>query len=413
MEKSLRNNKKRDVLIQLLLVVIYFSSSMVLMGTVYRPLPAILVDMRYLLVGLGFFILLFIYLKQKKHFSIKFRSYSSLYLYFTWFAFSSFVILSEIIHNTFPVQGIFFLVMIPIMYFSVMPSVIKVQGQMILWGLLLANLTYLVDSYLTVPFMLLPYSGIAANPNGFGQMGALTFICALFLLLTGTKRKRIRGFFIRMVYLLALAIAFMSVIVSASRTSFIIMVISSAILIIYTAMIKKKRKPLLLTILIVLIVFFSPLKNLFFAGLIEKAQLVASQGGGLLDGRSAVWQYILDDAKILGNGESYFDGVMEGAHNSIFSVLAVYGYIPALFLTAFLIYCVYASFRYAIVNRRNNDFALLPFVMVVTFCLFSLTEAMFGLIGNGVTVAFFNVVGFLFFKGNSIGESDYGSKKTG
>jgi O-antigen ligase len=295
------------------------------------------------------------------------------------------------IHQSFPFQGLFFLLIVPFIYFTVMPFMTKNNGLVILQALFAANFLYVLISYLTKPVDFLPYTGIAANPNGFGQIAAIAFISGFFTLITLSKKRRLA----KILLIAAIILTLVSVIISSSRTSFLVVGIITLIMSVHFIVARRNFKPILTIIVVGLLVWFSPIKEMFLNGMVEKFSTTYNEGN-FLSGRTTVWQVVAKDSSLFGNGEDYFQKFFEGAHNSIVYILGVYGIIPAIFLTAFLLFLIVFAFLHTIQSNKDT-LTIFPFVIIVTFTLFSMTEAMFGLIGNGITIAFYHVVGLLFF----------------
>jgi O-antigen ligase len=376
----------------ILFTIIYFSASIVLMGNQYRPLAPGLIYVRYACIILCFTILILVYFRKKGLTITRFPSFFAFYIFIIWVLFSFSVILSEILHDSFPTQGMFFLLVVPFIYYTVMPYVTNLSGPVIHYSLFAANFIYILISFITVPVQFLPYYGIVANPNGFGQIGAITVIAGIFLLFTLPSRRKLT----KVLVCASVVLSLVGVILSSSRTSILVIGMVTLIFATYSIVIQKNMKPLLIIIFAGIISWFSPIKELFITGMVDKFSTFYNEGD-LLNGRLGIWEIVFNDSALFGNGEDYFQNFFEGAHNSIVYILGVYGIVPALLLTIFLLLLIVIGFL-NILKNKNDKFAIFPFVIIVTFFLFSMTEAMFGLIGNGITIAFYHVVGILLFK---------------
>jgi O-antigen ligase len=374
-----------------LFTMIYFAASIVLMGNPYRPLAPVFIFARYILILLGFSLLIFIYFRKSRLTILRFSSFLSIYIFIIWILFSLFVALSEILHHTFPFQGLFFLLIVPFIYFTVMPFITKISGPIVYQSLFAANFLYILISYLTIPVDFLPYTGLAANPNGFGQIAAIAVINGFFILITIAKKRKLA----KILLITSIFLSLVSVILSSSRTSFIVVGIITLILSVHFTVVRRNFKPFLIIILVGLICWFSPIKEMFLHGMIEKFSSTYNEGN-LFSGRTDIWHIVAKDASLFGNGEDYFQNFFEGAHNSIVYILGVYGIIPAILLAAFLLFLIVLAFLQTIQSKKDK-LAIFPFVIIVTFTLFSMTEAMFGLIGSGISVAFYHIVGVLLF----------------
>ncbi|OLS40006.1 O-antigen ligase [Bacillus sp. MRMR6] len=377
----------------LLFTMIFLSASIVLMGSQYRPLTPELIMTRYMLISIGFSILIFIYFINGGIKKVRFSSFLAFYIFILWSLFSLSVLVSETLNNEFPIQGLFFLLIVPFIYFIVMPFVTKKGGFVIHYALFASNFLYILLSYVLRPVDSLPYMGITANPNGFGQIAAIACISGFIILITIPKQKR----WTKLLLIAALLLSLGSVILSSSRTSFVVVAFIIFIITVYFLVARGNFKPLLSLVTLGVIAWLSPLREVFLAGLVDKFAEYY-QNGNILNGRTGTWGIVMRDARLFGNGEDYFDHFFEGAHNSIINILGVYGIIPALLLTTFLVALMVQAFLFAFRNKKDT-LAVFPFVIIVTFTLFSMTEAMFGLIGNGITVAFYLVTGYILFYG--------------
>ena len=98
-EKNSTRVHKVHVLIFLLFILIYGSSSIVIMGSACTP--SFFNVLRYILVGLGFFLLIYLFLRKKQQWP-KFRSYLSFYIFFIWLLFGCTIFISEMTHHFYP-----------------------------------------------------------------------------------------------------------------------------------------------------------------------------------------------------------------------------------------------------------------------------------------------------------------------
>jgi O-antigen ligase len=374
-----------------LFTIIYIAASIVLLGNPYHPLAAGLIYLRYIFILFGFFILASIYLNKNGLRVFRFTSTFALYLYFVWILFSLSVVLSEIINQSFPFQGMFFLFVVPFIYFTVMPFSTRNDQLVVNQALFAANFFYIILSYLTTPVAFEPYSGITANPNGFGQISAIAFITGFFIFINLPKKRRL----IKLLLIAAIFLSFVSVLISSSRTSLLVIVCGIFIISIYYYFIRRNIKPFIIITLVGLIGWFSPIRQMFLNGIVEKFSTTYKEGN-LFSGRTGIWETVLNDSTLFGNGENYFGKFFEGAHNSIIYILGVYGILPAMLLTVFLLLLVLHALRNAF-KKKGEQSAIFSLVIIATFVLFSTTEAMLGQIGNGITIAFYQVVGLLFF----------------
>lgn len=385
----------------ILFTMIYFTASIVLLGSQYRPLSIELIITRYALVLLGFIVLVFIYFFKNGLKVFRFPSFLSFYIFILWILFSLTVVISEVMHHSFPLQGFFFLLVVPFIYYTVMPYMTKLGGPVIHHSLFAANMIYVLISFFTRPVEMLPYSGIAANPNGLGQIGAITVITGIFILIT-LSNKRI---FVKLLIIAVMLLSLVGVILSSSRTSFVIVGIITLMVAAHFTVARKNYKPFLVLLVVGFIAWFTPIRDMLLSGLIEKFSGLYHDGN-LLNYRTIVWGGVFRELSLFGHGEDYFQHFVEGAHNSIIYILGVYGLIPAILLSTFLVLLILSAIKYTI-HSKNQKLAIFPLTIIVTFILFSMTESMFGLVGNGITIAFYHAVGILLFREEMITGTDF------
>ena len=93
----------------------------------------------------------------------------------------------------------------------------------VICGLFFSNFFYIACSYISVSITIFPYYGLAGNPNGFGQLSALSFITAIYLLIVKSNGKSSLEKLKKLLLFGALSISFISVILSQSRTSLVVL----------------------------------------------------------------------------------------------------------------------------------------------------------------------------------------------
>jgi O-antigen ligase len=183
----------------------------------------------------------------------------------------------------------------------------------------------------------------------------------------------------------------------------------------------------LMTYIVILMVFFGSLffdarKNRFWIGLslaamtgaavfAASAALLGSPGGSFVndmlekfvtksddptDGRIVTWLAVLGDITLVGRGDGAFSGNYGGmAHNTYIEVLGGMGPIALVFILAIHALALYLACRLLFRNIRQDGYAIGPLLVLLNYFVLGLTELVFGLLGNGIHIAFLLMVGVL------------------
>ncbi|WP_186805957.1 O-antigen ligase family protein [Salisediminibacterium halotolerans] len=317
-----------------------------------------------------------------------------------WLTFSSGIFFSQVINQEFPFQGVYFLIVVPLLFFLMIPLTIsEIANKIIAMALLLSGGIFLIFSFLFEPINFdRSYFGITDNSNSLGYLATQTGIAAFCLLLNAFKnRKKILVYLFILIFLLSTFFVFLS----HSRTSFIVLLVTCfSTMLIFMLQNNIKLRNLFLPALIFIGVYYWQLRDLLMDGVISKFDRLGEEGD-LLNTRDEIWLQIINDANLIGNGSDYFDETPFSPHSSIFSIIGEFGIISGLLLVVMYVTTIYLSLKFAI-QRKDESFSYLPFSIILAFILFSFTEGMFGTVGKGLTLAYFNSIGVCIFLNKSM-----------
>lgn len=242
------------------------------------------------------------------------------------------------------------------------------------------------------------YTGMFNNSNAFGSVAATLFIVCSALLVSDVEKiifdnKKLTTK--NVLLIVTSAVFFALTAMSSSRAS---AVTAIAILILnLLIMVSKHLKPLRIyrfrklsvkkktaknlfmkgvpTILLFTSLWIlTPLSNLFEEGIIDKFIVKQDMSGGILASRQYTWITAIEETKLFGHGNNYFQNFERGAHNTFISLLGQYG---LLFVTVFIILLligVYYSIQYAL--EMDSDYRYLPISLISTFMFMSMAEGM-------------------------------------
>jgi O-antigen ligase len=381
-----RKEELNSKLISILLFFLFGAASLTFLQSAYRTLPVSLWYSRYFIIGLAFLLLVVLFLKSCKLMPFKLTSFLSWFCILLWLLFSLFLLLSELMHTQFPTQGFYMIGFVPFMFFYIIPRLLK-NNMTFVSILFFSHFVYLFLSVLIVTPNHFPYMGITANPNSLGIVSALTLVCLGLLLFSGhIQQKKIKVIFIPPVFLIVTYL----LILSSSRTAFVVATTGVVISAFFMTLNKKVNgRTLILLITGIFVLFFSPLQQTLYNSLILKFQNFY-YNENFFNGRLSIWEKVINEAKLFGNGSEYFGNFgHEGAHNSFLFVLGQYGFLAAITLSLFVFTVFVLSIVYFYKNRKVDSLAIAPLILVILFILFSMTESMFSSIGNGLTISFY------------------------
>ena len=371
--------------------LMYLSASLVFLGSDYKPLPFFILILRYSVI-----FLILIYFSIVGIIRVSFKRRITLHpiswlLLFTWFLFSFTVFISEIVHEGFVTESVFYLFIVPLVYFYFVPMVIKDFNKVLLWGLFWSSFPLIIISLISSPPNTnFSYIGIFANANGLGIICAQAYMASWLLFLYGKKEGR--RFIHTVFYLIVICFSVYGIMISTNRTALVVISYISLFTSLHSFFFYRIKRGLLIIGVIPFILFLRPVQNLL-NGVIYEFQYL-SLNNDLSNGRLDKWLKVINDVEVMGHGTNYWPSLV--AHNSFIYVLGVFGVIAFILLLVFIAFSFIKSILYFNSNR-NISFSVVPFVLISSFILFSITEIMFGTIGSSLTLAFFHSVGLIIF----------------
>jgi len=311
----------------------------------------------------------------------------------TWIAFSSFVLVSSVAHQegSSAIGGLWLLFGIPFLFFSVLPrSLGRYAGRTIVVALLFGHLPYVVISLATVPVTPFAYMCVFGNPNAMGATGAM-LAAGLFALLHASLHPD-NSRRATLVLAFGLIATFALILISWSRTSllsFVAMFLTFCLAVISSW--NTNRTPVLkiLASVVAIVLLFVWLGGLASSyGELVTTVTAGVEGKTGTSGRDVIWQKAFSEISMLGYGKDYFTSVFGlGAHNVFVEYLGEYGIVSSLCLFCCALMSVFSAYVYATKQAGQNPYAFAPLIVIISFWVMSLGENMFGLLGNGLTLA--------------------------
>jgi hypothetical protein len=313
-----------------------------------------------------------------------------------WIFFSVLVLFAQSIDGAFPFEGLVYLWIVPMVFFLFIPLVFEEPIKAVLISAFISSFFFLMVSLIYVPVTIgHNYRGITGNSNSIGQLSVQATIASFCFLLNSLEKKNGRN---TLIFTSSFLLSFIFVILAHSRTSLVaIMIPCFATLVLFLSIKKIKIKKLIIPTFFFSGIYWWKIHEYVTVGILSKFQRQRGSNN-ILSNRDDIWRVVIDDLTLFGHGADYFmSSVGHGAHNSILSITGVYGIIPGIFLTALFIASISFSVVYAIKNRREEYFYA-PFIVILSFFVLSMAESMFGVIGKGMTIVYFNVLGVLIFR---------------
>ena len=381
----------RQVIIVIALSVLFGGTSLISLGSYNIPHDPAVLKLRYLLVASSLLIL--ILMSPFKQWGFHRQDRPILLL---WILFGFALVMSGIAHNdtTIVRDGLWQMIAVPLIMFNAVPKAMKGNANLLMaMALFLGHLPYIVTSIVSHP----PgngtlYRGVFANPNYMGLICA-TMSGGLFILLIGAWSQKKDGR-----YLLPISAALLSLFVlitlANSRTS---MIVFSLMFFVFFSEFVKNSKAVKKMIAIATVAVTAVL--LFGGEQIEAMHNIlnnnfdAKEG---LSGRDKIWGTTLDESDFLGHGSNYFTlkfGL--GGHNTIIEIIGINGIIAGNLLIAFGIASFFYTYAYFKTYGKEDCAAIAPFLITVCFWFLSMAEAMFGSLGNAMTLAYMLSIGIV------------------
>jgi hypothetical protein len=320
-----------------------------------------------------------------------------------WMGFAYAVVIGSLFKSSVDlfVDGLWFLVCVPLIFFMALPSLLEEQADMLLaLALCLGHLPYLLASLLLEPIGAhlaysfgLSYRGIFYHFNGLGGTSVVVAVGG-FVLLRAALLKPQRRYQVAAVLLVGLLLlCLVLILVSTSRTSLLSFLALAGLFVSVSGL----GWPRLLALggggLVAAgggLLLLGERANGLWEALLRKMDASQSQGQ-LLSGREDIWGRVLQDATLFGHSSQYWsDG--PGLHSSFVHILAFHGIIAVLLMVGFALTSLWYAYRYAL-RFAHEPGGLAPLAIALCFWLLSLAEGVFGSLGRGITMAFLISVG--------------------
>lgn len=169
------------------------------------------------------------------------------------------------------------------------------------------------------------------------------------------------------------------VLVSQSRTSFaamlVLLLFFLTVVLIKLGFIKSLKATVPLATVFALITFMTPAISEAFEDLLNKHTRRSAGATGITANRADYWIETLNNSSLFGGGSIFFRDVVErSAHNTFFSILGIFGWIPLLIFLTWLFHLTLKSFK--LVIRHKSAYDLFPFFMIMSFITLSMGEGM-------------------------------------
>lgn len=381
----------RQVIIVIALSVLFGGTSLIGLGSYNIPLDPAVLKFRYLLVASSLLILILMSPFKQWGFHRQARP-----LLLLWMLFGSSLVMSGIANNDTNIfrDGLWQMIAVPLIMFNAVPKAMKENANLLMGtALFIGHIPYIVTSIVSHP----PgngtlYRGVFANSNYMGFICA-TMSAGLFILLIGAWSKKKDGRYLLPISAVLL-ILFVLITLSNSRTSMIVFFLMFSVF--FCEFVKNpkavKRMIVITTVAVTAVLLFGGEQIEAMHNILNN-NFDAKEG---LSGRDHIWGQTLDESDLLGHGSNYFllnFGL--GGHNTIIEVIGLNGIIAGNLLIAFGIASFFYTYAYFKTYGKEDCAAIAPFLITVCFWFFSMAEAMFGSLGNALTLAYMLSIGIV------------------
>jgi len=378
-----------NIIVVILLALLMGGATLFNLGAKNKPLPPGVMNIRYILVGGSLFLLMLLSRFRVLRFP---RRASGIIL--VWELFATISIISAAANGQSLLDGLWFLIGVPVFFFNIVPTLIKKQPSLfIISGFLLGHIPYIVVSLLTYP-LVYPYQGVMGGPNPMAVMAAGIFACGLSLWSGIAVGKRSVW---SLILILSLLATFTLAVICGNRSSIAAMFVMFLCFLWLNAerlgTIRATTK-LLLPVVVVIVA------SLYLLG--EGTQRIAGgiavktsiQIGNLLPVRFYIWSTTIREMTLLGHGKNYFlENFRLGPHNSIIGILGESGIVAALLMVGFAIITTISACKYSKLKEIKDRYNQFPLLIMLCFWIESMAEGLFGSLGRGLTIAFYITTG--------------------
>lgn len=387
----------RNVAISLALVACYGGASLLNFTLGFEQLPPLLAGLRFGLIGggLGIVFLLGITEKKEVYYRPKAKMLLSIWTLFSLANVTAAIIIGEVMYAT--LTECWLLLGVPLFFFYLLPrSAVGCIHRINTNAIIIVAAGYLLYSVYESPDFHFLYRGVFGHANQAGTLASMLSVGCIAVLLSwhrGERKLKLKGL-ILIVLLLVFGVSI--ILISGSRTSLLAFATAISATIFFVHRVVRR---LLICFVIVLAIVLSLLSTGTETGIawidavLEKHQS-KSRSGDVLSGRTVVWETILADTKIFGNGSTYFaNNVGISAHNSFLNTLGRRGTIATALLLAFAALSIICTFRYALNSNAHELEATGSFLFIVHFWSLSMGEANLSSLGTIITLSFYSAMG--------------------
>jgi hypothetical protein len=381
----------RQVIIVIALSVLFGGTSLISLGSYNIPLDPAVLKLRYLLVASSLVILILMSPFKQWGFHRQDRP-----LLLLWILFGVALVMSGLANNDTTIfrDGLWQIIAVPLIMFNAVPKAMKENANLLMgMALFLGHIPYIVTSIVSHP----PgtgtlYRGVFANSNQMGFTCA-TMSAGLFILLIGAWSAKKDGRYLLPISAALLSI-FVLIILANSRTSMIVCLIMFSVF--FSEFVKNpkavKKMITIATVAVTAVLLFGG-EQIEAMQNILNTNFEAKEG---LSGRDKIWGTTLDESDLLGHGSNYFTlNFGLGGHNTIIEVIGINGIIAGNLLIAFGIASFFYTYAYFKTYGKEDCAAIAPFLITVCFWFLSMAEAMFGSLGNAMTLAYMLSIGIV------------------
>ena len=381
----------RQVIIVIALSVLFGGTSLIGLGSYNLPLDPAVLKLRYLLVASSLLILILMSPFKQWGFHRQDRP-----LLLLWILFGLALVMSGIANDdtTIVRDGLWQMIAVPLIMFNAAPKAMKENANLLMgMALLFGHIPYIITSIVSDP----PgngtlYRGVFANSNSMGLTCA-TMSAGLFILLIGAWSEKKDGRYLWPISAALLSL-FVLITLANSRTSMIVFSLMFSVF--FSEFVKNskavKKMIALATVAVTAVLLFGG-EQIEAMNNILSNNFDAKEG---LSGRDKIWGTTLDESDFLGHGSNYFTlNFGLGGHNTIIEIIGINGIIAGNLLIAFGIASFFYTYAYFKTYGKEDCAAIAPFLITVSFWFLSMGEAMFGSLGNAMTLAYMLSIGIV------------------
>jgi len=308
-----------------------------------------------------------------------------------WVFFSLTIMVSIWINNGDIFWGLTALIIVPILYFDIIPSVFKFNLlKAISYSMAFSNGLIILYSIMNNSVKY-PFLGILKNPNTMGVV-ILGEIVSIMILFTSEMEYKER-YILLIFYIFILLLLFLLLIVTGSRTS-----LSTAVIVILALLFNSKiRSKINLKKILLFILIVSCLCYIFFSNIeIIRPITNKNQSSTSFLIRLYIWTNTVKESKLFGFGDNYFySNYSHQSHSSYIDILGRFGIIAFLIFIAICVFSFRNCYKYRKLYRDIDEFSYAPFIISLAFLVCSLAETLFAPVGHSLSTSWMLVIAYM------------------